>query len=101
MDIKIIKDKNNALLDRRELNLAITFEGATPSRSDVREKLAAMLTIPLELVVIQKIQNEFGKQELKAYVKIYSDKARMEQVEESYVLERNKLPEPEGETAEE
>ncbi|MEZ5335472.1 MAG: 30S ribosomal protein S24e [Methanolobus sp.] len=95
MDIKIIKDKNNALLNRRELNLTVTFDGATPSRNDVKDKLAAMLTVPLELVIVQNMENEFGKQEIKAYVKIYEDEARMKQVEEAYVLERNKLPEPE------
>lgn len=95
MDIKIIKDKNNALLNRRELNLAVTFDGATPSRNDVKSKLAAMLTVPLGLVIVQNMDNEFGKQELKAYIKIYEDEARMKQVEEAYVLERNALPEPE------
>jgi len=95
MDIKIIKEKNNALLNRRELNLTVTFDGATPSRNEIKDKLAAMLTVPLELVMIQKIENEFGKQELNTYVKIYEDEARMKQVEEAYVLERNKLPEPE------
>ncbi|WP_321430816.1 30S ribosomal protein S24e [uncultured Methanolobus sp.] len=95
MDIKIIKDKNNALLNRRELNLTVTFDGATPSRNDVKSKLAAMLNAPLELVIVQKIENEFGKQELKVYVKIYEDEARMKQVEEAYVIERNKLPESE------
>ncbi|ETA69009.1 30S ribosomal protein S24e [Methanolobus sp. WCC1] len=95
MDIKIIKEKNNALLNRRELNLAVTFDGATPSRNDVKAKLAAMLNVPLELVIVQKMNNEFGKQEMNVYVKIYEDAARMKQVEEAYVLERNKLPEPE------
>ncbi|WP_340820685.1 30S ribosomal protein S24e [Methanolobus sp. WCC4] len=95
MDIIITKDKNNALLNRRELNLTVNFEGATPSRNDVKDKLAAMLTVPLGLVIVQNMENEFGKQELKVYVKIYEDEARMKQVEEAYVLERNKLPEPE------
>ncbi|WMW21077.1 30S ribosomal protein S24e [Methanolobus mangrovi] len=95
MDIKIINDKNNALLNRRELDLKVTFDGATPSRNDVRSKLAAMLTVPMGLVIVQKMDNEFGKQELKGYVKIYEDEARMKQVEETYVLERNKMPEPE------
>ncbi|MDG6243557.1 MAG: 30S ribosomal protein S24e [Methanolobus sp.] len=101
MEIKIIKDKNNALLDRRELNISVKFDGATPSRNDVRSKLAAMLTVPIELVIVQKIDNEFGKQEINAYVKIYEDEARMKQVEEAYVLERNKLPEPEAAESEE
>lgn len=97
MDIKIIKDKKNALLNRRELELKVTFDGATPSRTDVKGKLAAMLTVPLELVIVQKMDNEFGRQELKGYVKIYEGEARMKQVEEAYVLERNKQPEEEAE----
>nr|WP_321497852.1 30S ribosomal protein S24e [uncultured Methanolobus sp.] len=100
MDIKIINDKKNALLNRRELNIAVTFDGATPSRNDVRAKLAAMLNAPLELVIVQKMSNEFGKQEVDGYVKIYEDAARMKQIEEAYVLERNKLPEAEETTEE-
>ncbi|WP_407355800.1 30S ribosomal protein S24e [Methanolobus sp. WCC5] len=101
MDIKIIKDKNNALLNRRELNISVKFDGATPSRKDVKDKLAAMLTVPIELVIVQRIENEFGKQEVNVYVKIYEDAARMKQIEEAYVLERNKLPEPEAAEGEE
>ncbi len=95
MDIKIIKDKNNALLNRREMDLRVNFEGATPSRNTVKAKLAAELTVPVGLVVVQNMKNDFGKQELNTYVKIYEDEARMKQVEEAYVLERNKIPEPE------
>ena len=97
MDINITKEKNNALLNRRELNLSITFDGATPSRDEVKAKVAAMQNVPLELVIIQKMENEFGKQATSAYVKIYEDAARMKQVEADYVLKRNVLPEPEVE----
>ena len=31
MDIKILKDKKNALLNRRELNFIVKYEGPTPS----------------------------------------------------------------------
>jgi len=54
MDINILKDKNNALLNRRELDFILKYEGSTPSRSDVRNKLAAMLNAPLELLVIEE-----------------------------------------------
>ncbi|MDW7732653.1 MAG: 30S ribosomal protein S24e [Methanolobus sp.] len=100
MDIKIIKEKNNALLNRRELNLDIGFDGATPSRDQVRGRIAAMLNVPLELVIIQKMDNEFGKQAVNAYVKIYENTERMKQIEADYVLKRNVLPEPEVEAEE-
>jgi small subunit ribosomal protein S24e len=99
MDINITKDNSNALLNRRELNVTIAFDGATPSRDDVKAKIAAILNAPLELVIVQKIENEFGKQELTGYVKIYETAERMKQIEKDYVLKRNALPGSEVEEA--
>ncbi|KKH50890.1 30S ribosomal protein S24 [Methanosarcina sp. 1.H.T.1A.1] len=99
MDIKILKDKNNALLNRRELDFIVKYEGSTPSRSDVRNKLAAMLNAPLELLIIQRINTEYGMQESKGYAKLYEDASRMKAVELEYVLKRN--PAPGAETEEE
>lgn len=101
MDIKIIKDKKNSLLNRRELDFIVKYEGSTPSRNDVRNKLAAMLNAPLELLVIQRIKTEYGMQESKDYAKLYEDADRMKQVEQEYVLKRNAVPgsETEGEEA--
>ena len=101
MDIKILKDKKNPLLNRRELDFIVKYEGSTPSRNDVRNKLAAMLNAPLELLIIQRIKTEYGMQEGKGYAKLYEDADRMKQVELEYVLKRNPIPgaEPEGEEA--
>ena len=100
MDIKITKDNNNALLNRRELGISVAFEGATPSRNDVKAKVAAILNVPLELVVVQRMENDFGKQELSVYAKVYETAERMKQVEKEHILERNALPEPEAEATE-
>ena len=101
MDIRILKDKKNALLNRRELDFIVKYEGSTPSRSDIRNKLAAMLNAPLELLVIQRIKTEYGMQEGKGYAKLYENPDRMKEVELEYVLKRNTIPgtETEGEEA--
>lgn len=100
MDIKILKDKDNSLLNRRELDFVVKYEGSTPSRSDVRNKLAAMLNAPLELLIIQRIKTEYGMQESKGYAKLYADEARMKQVEQEYILKRNPVPGAEAEEEE-
>ena len=100
MDIKIIEDKNNVLLNRRELNFEVTFEGPTPARLDIKNKMAALMNVPLELVVIQKMKNDFGRQKLNGYAKIYEDAARMKKIEKEHILERNKLPEAPEENTE-
>ncbi|AKB55669.1 30S ribosomal protein S24e [Methanosarcina sp. A14] len=101
MDIRILKDKDNALLNRRELDFIVKYEGSTPSRNDVRNKLAAMLNAPLELVVVQKMKTEYGMKEGKGYAKIYENADRMKEVELEYVMKRNTTPgtETEGEEA--
>ena len=101
MDIRIIKDKKNLLLNRRELDFIVRYEGSTPSRNDVKNKLAAMLNAPLELLVVQRIKTEYGMQEAKGYAKLYEDAARMKEVELEYVLKRNAILEAgtEGEEA--
>jgi small subunit ribosomal protein S24e len=92
MDIRIIKDKKNLLLNRRELDFIVKYEGSTPSRNDVKNKLAAMLNAPLELLVVQRIKTEYGMQEAKGYAKLYEDAARMKEVELTYVMKRNAIP---------
>ena len=94
MDIKILEDKNNVLLNRRELDFTVKYEGSTPSRNDVRNKLAAMLNAPLQLLVVQKIDTEYGMQEARGYAKLYAEEARMKELEQEYVLKRNPAPAP-------
>lgn len=102
MDINVTEDKNNALLNRREINFTVKFEGPTPSRNDVKGKLVAMLNAPLALTIIHKLDGEYGMQELAGYAKIYEDEARMKQVEGKHMVARNEVPaEPEPEVAEE
>ena len=101
MDIRILKDKKNSLLNRRELDFVVRYEGSTPSRNDIRNKLAAMLNAPLDLLILQRIKTEYGMQEGKGYAKLYEDANRMKEVELEHILKRNKVPgeEPEGEEA--
>ncbi|MCL7411064.1 MAG: 30S ribosomal protein S24e [Methanosarcinaceae archaeon] len=100
MDINITEDKNNALLNRREIKFTVKFEGPTPSRNDVKGKLVAMLNVSLDLMIIQKMDSVYGMQELSGYAKIYEDAARMTQVERDYSIKRNVIPEPEPEVVE-
>ncbi|MDD2439228.1 MAG: 30S ribosomal protein S24e [Methanosarcinaceae archaeon] len=94
MDILIRKDKNNPLLNRRELDFLVKYEGSTPSRNEVRNKLAAMFNAPFELIVIQRMQPIFGMQEAEGYAKLYAGEARMKELELEYVMQRNPVPVP-------
>ncbi len=90
MDIEIIKERENSLLDRKEITFNISNTGATPSRDEVKNKLVAMLNSQYELLVLGNLTTEYGSHEITGYAKIYSDAARAAEVENKYVIERNK-----------
>jgi Ribosomal protein S24E len=93
MDIKIVKDLDNKLLNRKELDFTVEYEGPTPSRADVRKKLAALLNKDVNLVMVQKMESEYGHQLAKGYAKVYESADRMKQIEPEHVLLRNTMPE--------
>ncbi|MDV0444929.1 hypothetical protein MmiAt1_04780 [Methanimicrococcus sp. At1] len=93
MEIKIVKDLDNKLLNRNELDFTVEYEGPTPSRADVRKKLAALLNKNVDLVIVQRMESEYGHQLAKGYAKVYESADRMKQVEPEHVLLRNTMPE--------
>jgi small subunit ribosomal protein S24e len=93
MEIKINEDTHNPLLNRRKIDFTTTFDGATPSRNEIKNKLAAMMDISPELIVVQDIDNQYGKKEARGYAKIYDDANTLKSVECNYIIERNKPPE--------
>ena len=59
---RIIEDKYNPLISRKEIKALITHLGeVTPTREAVRSKIAAQLNFDLERVVIQNIIGHFGE----------------------------------------
>jgi len=96
MELQIIKDKKNPLLKRREVSIKINNKG-TPSRIDVKNKLAAIANSKPELIVIEQLKTAFGKTELTGKVSIYETEERLKQLAHKHLLERG-IPVPkEGE----
>ena len=93
MEIKIISDKENPLLHRREVKFIVEYEGATPSIKDVKMKLVAMLNADKNMVIVDTLNQEFGKMESNGYAKIYNDEKMMNLIEKKSVLEKNKIEE--------
>ena len=80
MDIEVIEDKDNVLLGRREVKLAMRFMGATPDRNAVREAIRSKLGVDPRLVVVGRILQPFGSQKAVVEARVYKDEAgrRME-----------------------
>ncbi len=88
MELQVIKDKTNPLLKRREISLKISDKG-TPSRIEVKNKLAAMLNSKPELIVIEHLGTVFGKQEVLGAVSIYENEERLKQLAHQHLIARD------------
>ena len=96
MDIQIIEEKNNPLLNRREVVFKVDHESVTPSRKSIVDRIAATMNSKEGLVIIDNLRTEFGKRETIGYAKIYETEERAKQVERPHITERNTFAKPEG-----
>lgn len=108
MEIKIVDEEQNELLNRKEIRFSVVHDGETPSRLEVRDSLAAKLDRGGDEVVVHEMNTRFGMNETLGYAKVYESPDSAEDVEEDYMIERNREgsggeeePEPEPEASEE
>ena len=89
MDIKVLEEKSNPLLQRREIQFSVSHNLGTPSRDEIKGKIAAYLNSKPELVIIERMRSEFGKRETRGYAKIYETAERLKSVETEHIIQRN------------
>jgi small subunit ribosomal protein S24e len=102
MQIEITQEEKNELLNRKEIGFSIVHDEETPSRLAVRDSLAAKLDKDSAEVVVHKMDTKFGMNETLGHAKVYESPDDAREIEEEYMLERNKIgAEEEDEEAEE
>ncbi len=99
MDLKIIKEQQNLLFDRKEI-AATTVEKVVPKREDVMKALAEKYSVPVDAVRILTIKGSFGSREFTINANIYSSKEQRNEHEkltkkEKELDEKMNAPEPE------
>ena len=81
MEITIVKDVKNPLLERREVEAIIAFQGPTPKRDEVLIELAKVLKVDDTHVEVDKIYQRFGKQEARVMAFVFDRPVREKKVE--------------------
>ena len=94
MDIEISEKKQNPLLARWEVRFVVQHPNEkTPSRDQIREKLAGQLNAKKANVVVHNMNSVFGKGTTKGYARVYDAPEQLAKNEPHYLLKRNKLEE--------
>jgi small subunit ribosomal protein S24e len=101
MDIDIVSDEENPMLHRRDVRFQVVHDEASPSRLSVRDSLAAKLNKDAEEVVVHSVDTKYGMRKSIGYAKVYDSPEDASDVEQVYMLDRNKIGDEEGEPDEE
>jgi len=81
MNLKIVNEKEEKLLDRKNIMLNIDFEAKTPSREEIKKELVEKLKAAPELLKIKRISQEFGSRNAKVLVYLYNTKESLNKIE--------------------
>lgn len=94
MDIKILSEKANPLLGRKEYLFEVAHpDGPTPKRDDVRKSLAEVLKVPKERVILEWMRARYGTPRSRGSVHAYDSKEAVAKVVREHILIRNGLKE--------
>jgi ribosomal protein S24E len=89
MELTITKKGKNALFEREDIAFKLTNTGSTPTRTEIRELLAAKTGSNAETVAIININSEFGRDNATGVAHIYKSKKDLEKREPKHIIKRN------------
>ena len=93
MSVNITNNNENKLLDRKEIEAEVSFDGPTPKRADLKQAVGVKLGANPELMVIRKSTSSFGKKMVKVLVHTYKTKETLMATEPVYIKVREGLTE--------
>lgn len=90
MEINIIEEKENPLLDRKEIKFECLYPGeSTPRVLEIKNKLVAILDADKDLLVVDRINQGFGESRASGYAKIYDSREKLIEIEPEHVIAKN------------
>lgn len=82
MNIEKVDEKENPLLLRKEINFKITYDKEkSPSKEEVKKLLINTLKCDENLIVLNKINQIFGKNEARVNLYLYNNIENLKKIE--------------------
>ena len=102
MEIKFVSVKKNPLLNRKEVDFLIEqYSKTTPSRLEIKRKIAAELKTTEETVFVKKMQTLTGSNITVGIANIYENIKHADFIESKHIKKRNIVKEKNKEEAKE
>jgi len=95
MEIKIVSEKENPLLKRKEVYFQVEHSqtGNTPPRLEVRKAVATALKKNADLIFVKKIETKTGTRTAVGLANVYDSIEQAKLIEPKYIVKRNVPPE--------
>ena len=72
MDLKVLEQKDNLLLSRKEIIAQLEFFGEkTPPKDEVKKKISEQLKVDEKLIVVKSVEGGFSSSSAKALIYSY------------------------------
>lgn len=97
MKIKILDKKEQPLMYRQELSLEVEFESEVPSRDFLKKQVAKATKADEKLVIIEKIESQFGVKKAMVVAHVYTDAKKLETFVRGYMKKRHEVETPKEE----
>ncbi len=88
MELKITSQKEQNLLSRKEILADLSFDAAVPSRNELKKEIALKIGIPENLIIIRKIENDYGYKKAKVLAYAYEKEEDLKRIESRAALEK-------------
>ncbi len=99
MELKIVQNNRSEIIKRNDI-VAEFDQKTVPTRDEIRKNISAQLNIPIERIIIRKIDVKFGSNKGIALIKTYDTKEILDANEAKFVKKRNELKEVEQKSEE-
>ncbi len=96
MNVNLIATTENKLLERKEVEADVSFDGATPKRAELKAAVCQKIGANPELVVLRKVSSSFGRRSVRVLAHAYAAKEKLMATEPTHIKVREGLmPKPE------
>jgi ribosomal protein S24E len=94
VEIRILEEKANPLLHRREFSFEVSHATtATPKRDEVRGEFAKLAKAPKDRVIIERMRARYGTATTRGEAVVYESVELAKKTERGHILVRNGLKE--------
>lgn len=91
MEIKIIAEKKNPLLKRKEVQFQVDHDevGSTPPRQEIRKAVASKLKTNVDAVFVKRFVTKTGTRTAFGLANVYDSADQAKLVEPEHIVKRN------------